>query len=46
MEQFATLESTLHQEELKGSLSPELVNVTGFLGGGMTFGPYHMHPPL
>ncbi len=23
-----------------------LVNVTGFLGGGMTFGPYHMHPPL
>lgn len=23
-----------------------LVNVTGFLGGAMTFGPYHMHPPL
>lgn len=23
-----------------------LVNVTGFFGGGMTFGPYHMHPPL
>lgn len=23
-----------------------LVNITGFLGGGMTFGPYHMHPPL
>ncbi len=23
-----------------------LINVTGFLGGGMTFGPYHMHPPL
>lgn len=22
-----------------------LVNVTGFLGGGMTFGPYHMLPP-
>jgi uncharacterized membrane protein len=23
-----------------------LVNTTGYLGGGMTFGPYHMHPPL
>lgn len=23
-----------------------LVNITGFLGGGMTCGPYHMHPPL
>lgn len=23
-----------------------LINITGFLGGGMTFGPYHMHPPL
>ena len=23
-----------------------LVNITGFLGGGITFGPYHMHPPL
>lgn len=23
-----------------------LVNVTGFLGAGMTFGPYHMHFPL
>lgn len=23
-----------------------LVNITGFLGGGMTFGPYHMLPPL
>lgn len=23
-----------------------LVNVTGYLGGGMTFGPYHMHTPL
>jgi uncharacterized membrane protein len=23
-----------------------LVNITGYLGGGMTFGPYHMHPPL
>ena len=22
-----------------------LVNVTGYLGGGMTFGPYHMYPP-
>jgi uncharacterized membrane protein len=22
-----------------------LVNVTGYLGGGMTFGPYHMLPP-
>lgn len=22
-----------------------LVNVTGYLGGGVTFGPYHMHPP-
>jgi uncharacterized membrane protein len=22
-----------------------LVNITGFLGGGMTFGPYHMLPP-
>lgn len=23
-----------------------LVNITGYLGGGMTFGPYHMYPPL
>ncbi len=23
-----------------------LVNITGYLGSGMTFGPYHMHPPL
>lgn len=23
-----------------------MVNITGFFGGGMTFGPYHMHPPL
>ena len=23
-----------------------IVNITGFFGGGMTFGPYHMHPPL
>lgn len=23
-----------------------LVNITGFLGGGMTFGPYHMYAPL
>lgn len=23
-----------------------LVNITGFLGAGMTFGPYHMYPPL
>lgn len=23
-----------------------LVNVAGFFGGGMTFGPYHMHPPI
>lgn len=23
-----------------------LVNITGYLGGGMTFGPYHMLPPL
>ena len=23
-----------------------LVNVTGFLGAGMTFGPYQMYPPL
>lgn len=23
-----------------------MVNITGFLGGGMTFGPYHMLPPL
>lgn len=23
-----------------------LVNITGFLGGGMTFGPYHMLPPI
>lgn len=23
-----------------------LINIPGFLGGGMTFGPYHMHPPL
>jgi uncharacterized membrane protein len=23
-----------------------LVNTTGFLGGGLTFGPYHMLPPL
>ena len=23
-----------------------LVNITGYLGGGMTFGPYHMHFPL
>lgn len=23
-----------------------LVNITGFLGGEMTFGPYHMLPPL
>ncbi|MBA3237497.1 MAG: hypothetical protein H0T62_03990 [Parachlamydiaceae bacterium] len=23
-----------------------ILNLTGFLGGGMTFGPYHMHPPL
>ena len=23
-----------------------LVNITGYLGGGMTFGLYHMHPPL
>lgn len=23
-----------------------LINITGFLGGGMTFGPYHMHPPI
>lgn len=23
-----------------------MVNVTGFFGGGMTFGPFHMHPPL
>lgn len=23
-----------------------LVNITGMLGGGMTFGPYHMLPPL
>ncbi len=22
-----------------------LVNITGYLGGGVTFGPYHMHPP-
>lgn len=22
-----------------------LVNITGYLGGGMTFGPYHMYPP-
>lgn len=22
-----------------------LVNATGYLGGGMTFGPYHMYPP-
>ena len=23
-----------------------LVNITGMLGGGMTFGPYHMLPPI
>lgn len=23
-----------------------LTNITGFLGGGVTFGPYHMNPPL
>ena len=23
-----------------------LINITGYLGGGMTFGPYHMYPPL
>lgn len=23
-----------------------MINVTGFFGGGMTFGPFHMHPPL
>lgn len=23
-----------------------LVNLTGYLGAGMTFGPYHMYPPL
>ena len=23
-----------------------MVNVTGFFGGGMTFGPFHMHHPL
>lgn len=23
-----------------------IINITGFFGGGMTFGPYHMHPPL
>lgn len=23
-----------------------LVNLTGFFGGGMVFGPYHMYPPL
>ena len=23
-----------------------LMNITGFLGGGMSFGPYHMYPPL
>lgn len=23
-----------------------MINVTGFFGGGMTFGPYHMHPPF
>lgn len=23
-----------------------LVNITGYLGGGMTFGPYHMYPPI
>lgn len=23
-----------------------LVNIAGFFGGGMTFGPYHMSPPL
>ena len=23
-----------------------LVNITGYLGGGMTFGPYQMYPPL
>jgi len=23
-----------------------MINITGFFGGGMTFGPYHMHPPL
>lgn len=23
-----------------------LVNITGYLGAGMIFGPYHMHPPL
>jgi len=23
-----------------------MINVTGFFGGGMTFGPYHMYPPF
>jgi uncharacterized membrane protein len=23
-----------------------LVNITGFFGGGVTFGPYHMYPPF
>ncbi len=23
-----------------------MINITGFFGGGMTFGPYHMQPPL
>ncbi len=23
-----------------------MINATGFFGGGMTFGPFHMHPPL
>jgi uncharacterized membrane protein len=23
-----------------------IINITGFFGGGMTFGPFHMHPPL
>jgi hypothetical protein len=23
-----------------------LVNIAGFFGGGVTFGPYHMHFPI
>jgi hypothetical protein len=23
-----------------------MINATGFFGGGMAFGPFHMHPPL
>lgn len=23
-----------------------MINITGFFGGGMTFGPFHMYPPL